>query len=69
MRASCKPRALLYLVRATCHRAERGGVRILLPLPYLTVDLDPADENSTLARQSARKAEISRDFSAFFAVL
>ena len=45
---------------------RRHGFRILLPLPCLTVKIDPEDENSTLARQSARKAEISRDFSVFF---
>ena len=46
---------------------RRHGFRILLPLPCLTVKIDPEDENSTLARQSARKTEISKDFSAFFA--
>ena len=45
---------------------RRHGFRILLPLPCLTVDLDPTDEKIRLASQTARKTEISRDFSVFF---
>ena len=41
-------------------------VRILVPLPCCVVKIDPHDENSRLASQTARKREISRDFSRFF---
>ena len=34
--------------------------------PCCVVKIDPHDENSRLASQSARKREISRDFSRFF---
>ena len=48
-------------------QTRKPGFWILLPLPCLTVKIDPEDENSSLVSQSARKTEISRDFSAFFA--